>query len=99
METGIITKQKSKIRMKKPKNYKVIMHNDDYTTMEFVIEVLVRIFNKSVVEAEKIMLDVHKKGRGVAGIYSYDIAVTKVAAAMSMAKNEGLPFKMTTEEA
>ncbi|WP_294374405.1 ATP-dependent Clp protease adaptor ClpS [uncultured Clostridium sp.] len=99
METGIITKQKSKIRMKKPKNYKVIMHNDDYTTMEFVIEVLVRIFNKSVVEAEKIMLDVHKKGRGVAGIYSYDIAVTKVAAAMSMAKNEGFPFKMTTEEA
>lgn len=99
METGIITKQKSKIKIKKPKNYKVIMHNDDYTTMEFVIEVLVRIFNKSVVEAEKIMLDVHKKGRGVAGIYSYDIAVTKVAAAMSMAKNEGFPFKMTTEEA
>lgn len=99
METGIVTKQKDKIKIKKPKNYKVIMHNDDYTTMEFVIEVLVRIFNKSIADAEKIMLDVHKKGRGVAGIYSYDIAITKVATAMSMAKSEGYPFKLTTEEA
>lgn len=99
METGVITKQKDKVKIKKPKNYKVIMHNDDYTTMEFVIEILVKIFNKSVIEAEKIMLDVHKKGRGVAGIYSYDIAITKVATAMSMAKSEGFPFKLTTEEA
>ncbi|WP_294154691.1 ATP-dependent Clp protease adaptor ClpS [uncultured Clostridium sp.] len=99
METGVVTKQKDKIKIKKPKNYKVIMHNDDYTTMEFVIEVLVRIFNKSIEEAEKIMLDVHKKGRGVAGIYSYDIAITKAATAMSMAKSEGYPFKLTTEEA
>lgn len=99
METGIVTKQRDKIKIKKPKNYKVIMHNDDYTTMEFVIEVLVRIFNKSIADAEKIMLDVHKKGRGVAGIYSYDIAITKVATAMSMAKSEGYPFKLTTEEA
>ena len=99
METGVVTKQKDKVKIKKPKNYKVIMHNDDYTTMEFVIEILVKIFNKSVIEAEKIMLDVHKKGRGVAGIYSYDIAITKVATAMSMAKSEGFPFKLTTEEA
>ena len=99
METGVITKQKDKVKIKKPKNYKVIMHNDDYTTMEFVIEILVKIFNKSVIEAEKIMLDVHKKGRGVAGIYSYDIAITKVATAMSMAKSEGFPFKLTIEEA
>ena len=99
METGVITKQKDKVKIKKPKNYKVIMNNDDYTTMEFVIEILVKIFNKSVIEAEKIMLDVHKKGRGVAGIYSYDIAITKVATAMSMAKSEGFPFKLTTEEA
>ena len=54
--------------------------------------------NKSFIDAEKIMLDVHKKGRGVAGIYSYDIAITKVATAMSMAKSEGFPFKLTTEE-
>ena len=99
METGVVTKQKDKVKIKKPKDYKVIMHNDDYTTMDFVIEVLVNIFNKSVIEAEKIMLDVHKKGRGIAGIYSYDIAMTKVATAMSMAKSEGFPFKLTTEEA
>ena len=99
METGVITKQKDKVKIKKPKDYKVIMHNDDYTTMDFVIEILVNIFNKSVIEAEKIMLDVHKKGRGIAGIYSYDIAMTKVATAMSMAKSEGFPFKLTTEEA
>ena len=74
------------------------MYNDDYTTMEFVIKILVSIFNKSFIDAEKIMLDVHKKGRGVAGIYSYDIAITKVATAMSMAKSEGFPFKLTTEE-
>ena len=99
METGVVTKQKDKVKIKKPKNYKVIMHNDDYTTMEFVIEVLVRIFNKSIKDAEKIMLDVHRNGRGISGIYSYDIAVTKVATAMSMAKSEGFPFKLTTEEA
>lgn len=99
METGVITKQKDKVKIKKPKHYKVIMHNDDYTTMDFVIGILVKIFNKSIIEAEKIMLDVHKKGRGVAGIYSYDIAITKVATAMSMAKSEGFPFKLTTEEA
>lgn len=98
METNIVTKQKDKVKIKKPKNYKVIMHNDDYTTMEFVIKILVNIFNKSFIDAEKIMLDVHKKGRGVAGIYSYDIAITKVATAMSMAKSEGFPFKLTTEE-
>ena len=99
METGTITKQKDKIKIKKPKIYKVIMHNDDYTTMEFVIKVLVEVFNKNIIDAEKIMLDVHRKGKGVAGIYSYDIAVTKVSVAMSMAKNEGFPFKLTTEEA
>ncbi|WP_455795343.1 ATP-dependent Clp protease adaptor ClpS [Clostridium butyricum] len=98
METGVVTKQKDKVKIKKPKNYKVIMHNDDYTTMEFVIKILVNIFNKSFIDAEKIMLDVHKKGRGVAGIYSYDIAITKVATAMSMAKSEGFPLKLTTEE-
>lgn len=99
METGVVTKRKNKVKIKKPKYYKVIMHNDDYTTMEFVIKILIKVFNKSFIDAEKIMIDVHKKGRGIAGIYSYDIAVTKVATAMSMAKSEGFPFKLTTEEA
>jgi ATP-dependent Clp protease adaptor protein ClpS len=99
METNIVTKQKSGVKIKKPKNYKVVMYNDDFTTMEFVINVLMSVFNKNLVEAEKIMLDVHKKGKGIAGIYSHDIAITKVRDAMSMAKEDGFPFKLTVEEA
>lgn len=99
METNIATKQKDKVKVKKPKQYKVIMYNDDFTTMEFVINVLVAVFNKNLMEAEKIMLDVHKKGKGVAGIYSYDIAITKTSKAMEMAKESEFPFKLTVEEA
>jgi len=99
METNIVTKQKNTAKIKKPKQYKVVMYNDDYTTMEFVISVLVNVFNKKLIEAEKIMLDVHEKGKGVAGIYSHDIAITKVYTAMSMAKENGFPFKLTVEEA
>jgi ATP-dependent Clp protease adaptor protein ClpS len=99
METNIVTKQKDQVKIKKPKQYKVIMYNDDYTTMEFVINVLVNVFNKKLIEAEKIMLDVHEKGKGVAGMYSHDIAITKVHIAISMAKEQGFPFKLTVEEA
>lgn len=98
MEPAHILSQKSKVKVKKPKQYKVIMHNDDYTTMEFVIEVLVRIFNKKLEEAQKIMIDVHKAGKGIAGVYSYDIAMTKANTAMSWAKEEGFPFKLSVEE-
>ncbi len=98
METNIITIQKSKIEIKKPKHYKVIMHNDDYTTMEFVVYVLMNIFNKKIESANKIMIDVHKKGTGIAGVYPYDIAATKVAIAMDMAKEDEFPFKLTIEE-
>ena len=99
MEPNIVVKQKDKVKIKKPRNYKVVMYNDDYTTMEFVINILVSVFNKKLMEAEKIMLDVHEKGKGVAGIYSYDIAITKVSTAMAMAKEKGFPFKLTVEEA
>ena len=98
LETNIVTVEKNKIKLKKPKHYKVIMYNDDYTTMEFVIEILMIIFKKSLEEANKIMLDVHKKGKGIAGIYPYDIAVTKVSLAMSKAEEEGFPFKLDIEE-
>lgn len=99
MEPNIVVKQKDKVKIKKPKNYKVVMYNDDYTTMEFVINILVSVFNKKLMEAEKIMLDVHEKGKGIAGVYSYDIAITKVSTAMAMAKEKGFPFKLTVEEA
>lgn len=91
--------EKNKIKIKKPNQYHVMMHNDDYTTMEFVVEVLETVFNKKEVEAEGIMLDVHKKGKGIAGTYAYDIALTKMAIGLDMAKQEGFPFKLTLEEA
>lgn len=98
METKYTMNQKSRIKVEKPKQFKVIMHNDDYTTMEFVVDVLTNIFNKKIEEAGKIMMDVHKVGKGIAGIYSYDIAMTKVGTAMMWAKEEGFPFKLTVEE-
>lgn len=97
-EGALSGQTREKIKVKKPKQYKVIMYNDDYTTMEFVIEVLIRIFNKKPQEAEKIMMDVHKAGKGIAGIYSYDIAMTKTNTAMGWAKEAGFPFKLSIEE-
>ncbi|GAB6169923.1 ATP-dependent Clp protease adaptor ClpS [Clostridium carnis] len=98
METNANIIEKNKIKIKKPKHFKVIMHNDDFTTMEFVVAILIDIFRKNIEEANKIMIDVHKSGIGIAGIYPYDIAVTKVSKAMTLAKKEGFPFKLTVEE-
>lgn len=98
METKIITREKSKVKVKKPKHFKVIMHNDDFTTMEFVVYILTAIFKKEIIEAERIMMDVHTKGKGVVGLYPYDIAVTKASLSMAKAKEEGFPFKVTVEE-
>lgn len=98
MESNIDIKEKNKIKIKKPKLYKVIMHNDDFTTMEFVVDVLVNIFNKKIEEASKIMIDVHKKGSGIAGVFPYDIAVSKASTAMTIAKEQGFPFKLSVEE-
>lgn len=98
IEAQLKTINKSDLKIKKPKNYKVIMHNDDFTTMEFVVAILNIIFNKNIEEANEIMLEVHIKGKGVAGIYPYDIAISKKDKAMNMAKEEGFPFKLTIEE-
>jgi len=87
-----------KTELKKPKMYVVIMHNDDYTTMQFVVEVLIQIFNKSSVEASELMMKVHTKGSAVIGIYTYDIAVTKKLLADRMAKQKEFPLKITIDE-
>jgi ATP-dependent Clp protease adaptor protein ClpS len=84
-------------RVKRPRRWKVVMHNDDYTTMEFVLEMLVRHFNKTSTEATHIMLQVHYKGIGVAGVYTRDVAESKVAAVLRDAKENGHPLKLTTE--
>ncbi|NPA61271.1 MAG: ATP-dependent Clp protease adaptor ClpS [Epsilonproteobacteria bacterium] len=87
------------LSLDEPDRYKVILHNDDYTTMEFVIEVLVKVFHKSIVESEQIMLTVHKKGKAVCGIYTYDIAQTKVYQVRQLAKENGFPLLATFEQA
>ncbi|MDO5779893.1 MAG: ATP-dependent Clp protease adaptor ClpS [Clostridium sp.] len=99
MKNGISTISKEKIKVKKPKDYKVVMHNDDFTTMEFVVNILMTVFKKDINTSNKIMMDVHKIGRGIVGVYPYDIAATKVAIALGMAKEEGFPFNITIEEA
>ncbi len=99
MESGISTINKEKIKVKKPKEYKVVMHNDDFTTMEFVVNILMTVFKKDINTSNKIMMDVHKIGKGIVGVYPYDIAATKVAITLGMAKEEGFPFNITIEEA
>ena len=93
------TKEHTKIKIMEPKHYKVIMHNDDFTSMEFVVDILIQIFHKDQLEAERLMLLVHKSGRAAVGAYPYDLAVTKVQTASARAKEEGFPFRMTVEEA
>ena len=82
-----------------PKWFRVLLHNDDYTTMDFVIEILVNVFHKPAAEATRIMLDVHKKSRGLCGIYTYDIASTKVAQVHHLARRREFPLKCSLEEA
>lgn len=93
------TKERTNSKLKEPKHYNVVMWNDDFTTMEFVVEVLIDIFHKDEATAQTLMLNVHRKGQAVVGKYPYDIAVTKVNAALDRAKAQGFPFRMTVEEA
>lgn len=79
----------------KPNMYAVIMHNDDYTTMDFVVSALMKIFHKTPEEAHSIMLEVHKTGKSVVGIYTYDIAVSKRIQAEKYAEQNGFPLKIT----
>lgn len=81
-----------------PEEFRVILLNDDFTTMEFVISVLMTIFHRTLPEATKIMLDVHRKGRGIVGEYAYDIAATKINQVHQLAKQMGFPLKCTMEK-
>jgi ATP-dependent Clp protease adaptor protein ClpS len=84
-------------RTEKARRFKVVFHNDDYTTQEFVIRVLMKFFHKTETEATQIMLSVHHRGRGVAGFYSRDVAETKVAQVMGYAREHGMPLLVTSE--
>jgi ATP-dependent Clp protease adaptor protein ClpS len=93
-----VLKLKSKPKVDTPKMYRVILHNDHYTTMEFVVEVLIKVFHKPVQEATRIMLDVHRKGKGQVGVFTRDIAETKVAQVHYLARQREYPLKCTYEE-
>jgi ATP-dependent Clp protease adaptor protein ClpS len=84
-------------KLQRPPLYKVVFHNDDYTTRDFVVMVLMRYFHKSHMEATRIMLHIHNNGMGVAGIYPYDIASTKVAQVEQQAKQQEMPLKLSLE--
>ncbi|OGP27593.1 MAG: ATP-dependent Clp protease adaptor ClpS [Deltaproteobacteria bacterium GWA2_57_13] len=93
----VITETEKKL--KRPPLYKVLLHNDDYTTKEFVVQILQYVFHKEHTAAVQIMLHVHKKGIGVAGVYPYEIAETKVALVENLARQHEYPLKSTMEEA
>jgi Uncharacterized conserved protein len=96
-EGAVLTR--SDEELKEPEEYSVLLLNDDYTTMEFVVTVIMTVFHKPLPEATRIMLDVHKKGKGTVGVYSYDIAVTKINQVHQLARQNGFPLKCTMEKA
>ena len=91
------TRERQRTDLREPRRYKVIIYNDDFTTMEFVVKVLVEVFFKSDAEAEALMLQVHHSDKAVVGIYTYDIAVSKVQKATQMAREENFPLRLTYE--
>lgn len=84
--------------LEEPKKYKVLLLNDDFSTMDFVIEVLMKVFRKSLEESEKIMLDVHNNGSAICGVYTHEIAFTKIAQVKTMARKAGFPLKAIAKE-
>lgn len=98
-DTGTRTAIKERVRVKQPKQYRVLLLNDDYTPMDFVVAVLESIFQKSPAEAVRIMLQVHHQGRGVCGVFAKQIAEAKIALVHERAAEGGHPLKCTMEEA
>jgi len=95
--TGLAVEREEKI--KEPEEFRVVLLNDDYTTMDFVVSVLVTVFHKNPSDADRIMMDVHRKGRGVVGVYPWDIATTKAEQVHSMARQHEYPLRCVVEKA
>lgn len=93
------TKERHRTDLREPRRYKVTIYNDDFTTMEFVVKILTQVFFKSEAEAEALMLKVHHSDKAVVGVYSYDVATSKVRKATTMAREEGFPLRLTVEPA
>ncbi|MGH7789556.1 MAG: ATP-dependent Clp protease adapter ClpS [Candidatus Binatia bacterium] len=96
-DDGVLTETDKKVKV--PPMFKVLLHNDDYTTMEFVVQVLQSVFHKSGADATQIMLHIHRTGMGVAGVYTHEVAETKVAVVEEMAQRYEYPLMCTMEEA
>ena len=92
-QTGI--RERQRVDLKEPARYKVIMYNDDFTTMDFVVMVLRTIFSKSDADAETIMLAIHKQGQAVVGVYTLDVAKSKVLKATKLARDNNFPLKLS----
>jgi len=92
------TLSRDKTQLQEPPLYKVLLHNDDYTTMDFVVMILKTVFRKGTSEATRIMLNVHHQGIGVAGVYTHEIGETKVAIVHDMARNNQYPLKCSLEK-
>jgi ATP-dependent Clp protease adaptor protein ClpS len=99
--TGVVTDTRTRTerKLKKPRMYKVLLHNDDYTTMEFVVYILRNVFHRSETDAVRIMLHVHRNGIGVAGAYPREFAETRVAQTEGLARQHEFPLRCTLEEA
>jgi ATP-dependent Clp protease adaptor protein ClpS len=95
---GDAVKERVVVKKQEPTRYKVLLLNDDYTTMDFVVEVLESVFQRSPAEAYRIMMHVHLNGRGIAGVYPWEIAETKVETVTSMAREAGYPLRAAVEE-
>ena len=98
MSSEIEIELSDELDLEEPKKFKVFLLNDDYSTMDFVIDVLVKVFRKSVDEASAIMISIHNNGREMCGVYTHEIAATKVAQVKTMAREKGFPLKAMMEE-
>ena len=98
MSNEIEIELNDELDLQEPKKYKVFLLNDDFSTMDFVIDILVIVFRKTVDEASAIMLNIHNNGRDICGVYTHKIASTKVAQVKTMAREKGFPLKAVMEE-
>jgi ATP-dependent Clp protease adaptor protein ClpS len=97
-QTGEEVLERTRQQTKEPELYRVLLLNDDYTTMDFVVEVLETVFNKSPAEAYRIMMAVHTQGQGLCGVYPFEVAETKVEAVVELARSNGFPLRATMEK-
>ena len=97
-DEAVVVESRSKEKLKPPPLYKVLIHNDDFTTMDFVVFVLQTVFQRTEAEAVRVMLQVHTQGIGVAGVYTYEVAEMKASKATALAQSHEYPLLFTTEE-